>query len=171
VDIFAHGLWAAAAARVSNGREPARRRVSVAWVAFFGVFPDLFAFAWPITRALWARLFEGAGHAHPDRDLAWNLYHFSHSLIVFGAVFGVVWLVKKRPAWELLGWALHILIDIPSHSLRFFPTPFLWPLSDYRFGGISWANRWFMLANYTSLAAAYIALWRRRKVKSEPEKA
>jgi hypothetical protein len=61
---------------------------------------------------------------------------------------------------EMLGWALHILIDIPTHSLRFFATPFLWPLSDYRFNGISWGNRWFMLANYTALAIVYILLWR-----------
>jgi hypothetical protein len=61
---------------------------------------------------------------------------------------------------ELLGWVFHILIDIPTHTLRFFPTPFLWPISSYCASGISWANRWFLLANYSALAIVSFLLWR-----------
>jgi len=107
----------------------------------------------------------------PHLGLAWQLYQISHSLFVFGAVFGLAWLVLRRPAFELLGWALHILIDIPSHSLQFFATPFLWPVSSYRFDGISWGVRWFMITNYSCLAAAYLLLWwtrRRRRDLPEP---
>ena len=172
MDIFAHGLWAAAAARGVNRKAP--RRLRVPWVAFFGVFPDLFAFSVPVMLMLWLRLTGGVGalpgpRHMPFRDLSWQLYRISHSLIIFAAVFGIVWLLARRPVLELLGWSLHILIDIPSHSLRFFATPFLWPLSDYRFNGISWANRWFMLSNYTALLIVYILLWRtsRRSVRTE----
>jgi hypothetical protein len=163
MDIFAHGLWTAAAARGVNRKAP--RRLRLPWVVFFGVFPDLFAFSVPVTLALWLRVTGGVaalppGHHMPFRELAWSLYRYSHSLIIFTAAFGIVWLIARRPVIEMLGWALHILIDIPTHSLRFFATPFLWPLSDYRFNGISWGNRWFMLANYTALAIVYILLWR-----------
>jgi hypothetical protein len=152
MDIFAHGLWTAAAARTANRKLP--RPIHIVWAGFAGVAPDLFAFAPALAVGLWER------HVFaPNLPLAWQLYRISHSLIVFALVFGVVWLLARRPVLELLGWPLHILIDIPSHSLRFFATPFLWPLSDYRFDGISWANRWFMLANYTALLIVY---WRNR---------
>ncbi len=98
-------------------------------------------------------------HGRPGLGLAWQLYQISHSLFVFSAVFGIVWLIRRRPVLEMLGWPLHILIDIPSHTLRFFPTPFLWPVSSYHFDGISWGNRWFMLVNYSAIAAVYLALW------------
>ena len=75
MDIFAHGLWAAAAARGVNRKAP--RRLRVPWFAFFGVFPDLFAFSVPVTLTLWLRLTGGLGplpgpRHMPFRDLAWQ---------------------------------------------------------------------------------------------------
>jgi hypothetical protein len=87
--------------------------------------------------------------------------------VVWAFVFCFVWYFSKRPRYELLGWALHILIDIPSHTIGFYPTPFLFPISEYRFPyGVSWANTWYMIINYTALAFVWtpIAL---RKVKSK----
>lgn len=52
-------------------------------------------------------------------------------------------------------WAIHILIDIPTHSDKFFPTQFLWPLSNYKFYGIIWATPWFMIINYGALVIAF----------------
>jgi hypothetical protein len=134
-------------------------------VAFFGVFPDLFAFTIPVCLLLWARLTGSLeampqGRHLPHFELAGQLYRISHSLFIFAAVFGLVWLIARHPVLELLGWLLHILIDIPTHSLRFYATPCLWPVSSYRFDGIPWGNRWFMLANYTALLVVYILLWR-----------
>ena len=71
----------------------------------------------------------------------------------------IVWLVFKRPRYELLGWTLHILIDIPSHSATFYPTPFLWPISDYRFlSGVSWSNPTYMVINYSLLAVVWTVI-------------
>lgn len=170
MDIFSHGLWAAAAARISNSRQPAIGRISIGWAAAWGVFPDLFAFGWPVVSSIWLSVSAGQ-RVHPDHDLGWSLYRFSHSLILFAAVFGAVWLVRKRPAWAMLGWPFHILIDIPTHSIAFFPTPFLWPLSDYRFDGISWSTPWFMALNGSALLATYVALWLDHRRRSAPEEA
>jgi hypothetical protein len=157
VDIFAHGLWASAAARGTNRK--IRRRIRAGWAAFFGVFPDFFAFTIPFVTMLIQRLSGTPAAGHPPRlELAWQLYQISHSLFVFSAAFGLVWLIRRRPVLEMLGWPLHILIDIPSHTLRFFPTPFLWPVSSYHFDGISWGNRWFMLVNYSAILAVYLVL-------------
>jgi len=45
MDIFAHGLWTAAIATGVNRK--IARPLRVGWAVFFGVFPDLFAFAPP----------------------------------------------------------------------------------------------------------------------------
>lgn len=176
MDIFAHGLWAAAMA--SGVKRIPGARIRSAWTAWWGVFPDLFAFTLPMTQEIYLRLagvssYGQAGHRGPPHhaEWVWQLYQISHSLMVFALVFGLAALVARRPVAELLGWLLHILIDIPSHSLRFFPTPFLWPVSAYQFDGISWANRWFMLCNYSALALVYVALWRsgrHARAKSQP---
>jgi len=105
------------------------------------------------------------------------LYHPSHSLIIFAGVFFLVWAARwyrlnyyravklpvvaatpATPPWEMCGWLLHILIDIPSHTLRLYPTPFLWPLSDLKVDGISWGRPWFMALNYGALLTMFIVL-------------
>ena len=161
MDIFAHGLWAAAMA--TGAKRIPGVRIRTGWTALSGVFPDLFAFSLPAIQEFYLRFtgtasFDHRGAPH-HAEWVWQLYQFSHSLLVFALVFSLVSLLARRPVLELLGWLLHILIDIPSHSLRFFPTPFLWPVSSYQFDGISWANRWFMLSNYSALALAYLLLW------------
>ncbi|MCP5119140.1 MAG: hypothetical protein GY953_50715 [bacterium] len=92
----------------------------------------------------------------------WDLYQLSHSLVTFAAVFAIVWLIRRQPSWVMLAWPLHILIDIPTHTTRFFATPFLWPISSYQFSGVSWGQRWFLILNYSALAAVFLYLLIRR---------
>ncbi len=69
------------------------------------------------------------------------LHHISHSLPVafIGAV--VIWLLSGRwPRRELAAWVLHIVIDIPTHSRRFWGPRFLWPLSDVVVDSVPWAE-------------------------------
>lgn len=157
MDILAHTLWANAGARGVNAlaeKQNKKFRIHVGWTAFLGVAPDFFAFTIPFIIGLYKMIFEGGefGRHHFNVggfDLASYLYQFSHSLVIWVFVFCIVWFFAKRPRWELLGWALHILIDIPSHVLAFYPTPFLFPISDYRFPyGIQWSNMWYMIINY-----------------------
>jgi hypothetical protein len=166
MDIVSHGLWSAAAAIGARRKLPAK--IKVRWAAWWGVFPDLFAFTVPVGLGLWQRITSGAvpvggPRGMPHMSLASDLYRVSHSLVIFAAVFGLVWLVARRPVLELLAWLLHVLMDIPTHTLRFFPTPFLWPISSFRASGISWGNRWFMLSNYSALAVVYLLLWLTRR--------
>ena len=62
----------------------------------------------------------------------------------------------------MFGWALHILIDIPTHQ-GIFAVHFLWPLSNYGFNGIRWEARWFMVGNYTALLTVFTWRWLRHK--------
>lgn len=168
MDILAHTLWANAGARgakaIAKSKGNKEFKISPAWTGFFGVAPDFFAFTIPFLIGIYNLLFNpafegGFGGHHIEVngfDLAAYLYQFSHSLVIFILVFILVWVIYKRPRYELLGWALHILIDIPSHSAGFYPTPFLFPISDYKFlYGVSWANSWYMIINYTALASIW----------------
>jgi hypothetical protein len=167
MDFFAHGLWAGAAGMAANRK--LARKLRLVWVVAWGVFPDAFAFCPMFVVLLRFRFF---GEAPTPRLLfsravrealppfLWpeGLYHVSHSLVVFLAVFALVWLLSRRPALAMLAWPLHILMDIPTHGAGVYRTPFLWPLSSYRFSGIWWSRRWFMILNYSAIAAAYLAL-------------
>lgn len=166
MDIFAHGLWTAAAAKSLS--RPSRR-LRTGWAAFFGVAPDLFSFGiytagavFGLTRIPFEYHAEPVQYAGLVPAYIQTLYHYTHSFIIFAIVFGLVWLIRRRPFWELGGWGLHILIDIPTHSSRFFPTPFLWPISDFTVNGISWGNPWFMAVNYSALLLVWIWIWRKK---------
>ena len=110
-----------------------------------------------------------------------TLYHVSHSFVIFLLCFFMAWIIRWKkfkikksdikglrsiqhqfdqytPCWEMTGWLIHIVMDIPTHSETFYPTLFLWPLSDWCFNGISWGNIWFMTINYASLLIVFILL-------------
>jgi len=102
------------------------------------------------------------GHGHPDivdfPAYAQDFYNSGHSLFVFASCFALVWLIRRKVLWPLAGWGIHILIDIPTHSLKLFPTPFLWPFSSYKMDGIAWRSPSILLLNFSALAIAY-CLW------------
>jgi hypothetical protein len=164
MEIVAHGLWAAAGAVVVNRRTP--RRLSIPWTVWWAVFPDVLAFGPPAAVGLWlklsGRLDTASAHdGHLHVHLGLPLYPAGHSLLISLLVFGIAAVLMRRTPWVMLGWVLHILIDIPTHSLSYYATRFLWPVSDFRIDGIAWWTRWFWLATYAALAAAYLYLWRK----------
>jgi len=158
MDILAHGLWTTAAAIAVRRR--VRRPIHLGWAAFWGIFPDLFSFAIPAVIRIWWYATGATPSLLPDAKSAphfqfvWHLYYGSHSLVIFAAIFGIVWVLAKRPVLELLGWGLHILIDIPTHQKMFSPH-FLWPFSSYGISGFRWESPWFMAMNYGLLLLVY----------------
>jgi hypothetical protein len=163
MEIVAHTLWATAAGKVANRR---MARVGIVWFAVWALVPDLFAFAPEVIVGLWRRFTgsatsHGLDFHHVGAQWGWlnvDRYDIGHSLVVFVAAFLMVWVMLRHPVWELLGWALHILLDIPSHTAHY-PTPFLWPTSSYYIAGVSWRQWWFAALNYGTLAALFLGLW------------
>jgi len=162
MDIFSHGLWGA----IALGR-CSRKRF---WMAFlFGVAPDLFSFGLVFANGLWLHgleFFRGIGHP-PDPSLipayVYHLYNLTHSLVVFGFAFGLVWLLRGKPLLEMGAWGLHLGMDIFTHSDAFFPTPFLWPLSDVTFDGLPWTDPRIFVPNVLLLALLYAWFFFKRK--------
>ncbi|MBI5267911.1 MAG: hypothetical protein HY851_11830 [candidate division Zixibacteria bacterium] len=158
MDILAHALWT----NLAYWNADTSTRL---WATAFGVAPDALSFGPELVRSMvsrqakkWRKVdestFEDINRTIPR--WVFRLYDITHSIPIWSVVFfGWWWLVGSMPL-AYLGWLGHILVDIPTHSKRFFPTPFLWPLSDYKFDGISWGVRWFMIANYGSLAVTYL---------------
>ncbi len=166
MDVLAHALWTAPAAIAA--RQRSRYPIHLGWAVFWGIFPDLFSFTVPAVLRVWWYATGVTASLLPDAKSAqrlqfvWRLYYGSHSLIVFATVFGVVWVLARRPVLELLGWGLHILIDIPTHK-GIFAVPFLWPLSSFALSGIRWESGWFLVINYTALLLIFSWMWVRKR--------
>lgn len=155
MDVFAHGLWSFAVFH----------RKRYVWLAtLFGVLPDILSFGiLMIINFINGNFTRGRPSIGSLPDWLFGAYNLTHSFVTFLFVFVLVYLMTKKWFWPLTAWAIHILIDIPTHSFRFFPTPFLWPISNYKFDGISWGTWWFMLLNYSALMTVFIAIAHNRK--------
>ncbi len=136
--------------------------------------PDLFSFGpFFLTRLgdIGERLARHSGPPDPSLIPAYvhHAYNVTHSLVVWLCFFGVVWALRKKPWWPLAAWGLHILCDIPTHSTRFFPTPYLWPFATPFVNGRPWARGSFMAINYSLIGLTYLLLMWRRKASPLPQ--
>lgn len=164
MDIISHGLYGG----VAFGRNS---KVSY-WKAFLiGISPDLLSFG--ILTAFSVLGFVSgpdwkAGPPDPASIPSYvhALYNVTHSLIVALTVIGVTWFVFKKHIVELFAWPLHILVDIPTHGSEFFPTPFLWPVSDYYVDGVSWGTPVIFFGNLALLAVLYIWFYISKRKKT-----
>jgi len=162
MDTLAHGLWGGMLAGW-------RKRFGLAFL--FGISPDVFSFGlWMVFRAAQGYVQKGKPPLHILPEWLDTVYSITHSLIIAAAVWALLWWLNRELAVPFSAWIVHILFDIPTHSHRFFPTPFLYPLSDFTVDGVSWGQRWFMILNYSALLVLAL-LWimarhRRRIIKS-----
>lgn len=156
MDIISHGLWGG----IALGR---KRRNDFIYTFVLSIIPDFLAEGIMFSMIyLGVKDMPSLEYGHPNITefpvYAQNFYNATHSLIIFISVFMLIWAVRKRPFWSLLAWAIHIIIDIPTHSYDLFPTPFLWPISDFKINGISWDKPIVMIPNILLLLSFY-AFW------------
>jgi len=138
MDFLAHGLWGGIVVKAVNKHRITKKPIRLRWFVFWSIIPDIFTFT---ILFLWFLGSILAGYstlaALPHYQIVepmpsdtylimrltnW-LYNFSHSLIIFFAIFVIatVFLKKKKGVpWAMTGWFMHILIDIPTHSYKFF---------------------------------------------------
>lgn len=158
MDIFSHGLYGG----VAFGRKSKRDYITA---FLFGIGPDLFAFGpffflvflglanWPVVN------FEPPYHNPTIPQYVNTFYQFSHSFIIYALFFALFWYLGKKDFAKLtLGWPLHILVDIPTHTTGFFPTPFLWPISHFNVNGVPWSSPFIFVTNVIVLVLLYM-LW------------
>lgn len=172
MDTFSHGLWGGIACGREGGVKGRYRLKTFLLACCFGVAPDLLTFG--------PRFFQWALAGFPDYPIepgtngapaldslspyVFRMYELTHSLIVWALLFIFLWLIFRRPVWAFGAWGFHILCDIPTHTTRYFPTPFLWPLKTPYVNGIAWSQPWFMIANYSLIILLVgLILWRSRR--------
>jgi hypothetical protein len=91
-------------------------------------------------------------YQQPQNRWVYRLYNYTHSLIIWGIVFGFLILIGQNRGffpWFAFAWLLHIVIDIPTHTKAFFAPQFLTPLSTFCIDGHSWADPKIMVATYS----------------------
>ncbi|MBI2572428.1 hypothetical protein HYV86_01080 [Candidatus Woesearchaeota archaeon] len=158
MDYLAHGAWAYILFHKS-------RRVW--WAVFFGMFPDTISWLPYFIYRLFTQPLAGKPDLMMIPDWVHILYGISHSLLlclgIIVITFFIFYKLKKQLPYFILGWPLHIVIDIPTHAQDFLPTPFLWPLSDYVFPGMSWATPWFWILNWVVILTLLGWIWWKRK--------
>lgn len=188
MDFFSHVFWTWITFKIL--KEKIKKPLNLKLAVFWGVFPDLFAFGIPVLLII-AELLLGKislsdlpgpekiepprQNFYPILNIVSTLYSISHSLVIFFAVAmvctAILYLKRQTPSsaitqiipLEMGGWLLHILIDIPTHSTQFYSTPFLWPISNIRFSGISWSTPWFLELNYLIIFIICLAyLWKKK---------
>jgi hypothetical protein len=163
MDTLAHGLW--------GGAVFGQKQNSWKWAFWWGMCPDLFSFGPFFLTHIGYIAHRWANHQHgpPDPRIipayVYHAYNVTHSLVIFGILFLAAWWLYGRASWPFAAWGLHILCDIPTHSTRFFPTPYLWPFATPFYNGMPWARRRFMLINYGLIITTYLFLtmWKHRQ--------
>ena len=164
MDIISHGLYGGALFGQKNKKS--------FWLSFIlGMAPDLIAFApyfFLVVVGVLPRLQYATEPPYtPMPEFVHTLYNISHSLVIFVLLFLILWAIFRRPIWELLAWGLHILVDIPTHSYEFFPTPFLWPFSSVAVDGHPWGTPEVFIPNIIALILVFAwYFWRKQKNRS-----
>ncbi len=174
MDILAHGLWAWAGGEVLRRRGHLTKRTLAAGVALT-LAPDLIQMLPVLAGVLIGQIslgeFLAYATANPDQEpikVAWvsvsanHLHCVMHSVIIAGVVSLVAWWRWPVILYPLLGWWLHIAIDVPTHSSDYYAVPIFYPISFRGFNGIAWTSPWFIGMNYVALVAAGIWLIRTR---------
>ncbi len=168
MDFISHGLWGS----ITFGR---RNRSSFGLAFAVGMAPDLFSFGvLYIAAALGVSPKPDFSHGTPPESTipqyVHQLYNYTHSFVVFLIAFVLVWLFLRRPVWELGAWGLHVLTDVPLHSYAFFPTPVLWPISNWKFDGWQWMTPGILIPNFVLLSLLYTWYIRHLYLASKKEK-
>jgi len=162
MDVFSHGLWTNLI--YFNTDDPVRLLAIGLSIA-----PDVITFAPEYSyafyrgelRILWRDFRTDNVEAVAKKTPSWvyRLYELTHSIPIWIAGFLLWWWMAGTIPWPAFAWLLHILIDIPTHPKKYFPTPFLWPLSKFKIDGINWGLPWFIAFNYASLIILYLYLY------------
>ena len=157
MDTLSHALWGKGLFGYRKYR----------WYSFlFGALPDLFSFGIYFIHSIFFSSSPLMGRPTRSEIPEWvySLYDISHSLVIASIFIFIAYKINKEFAFPMLAWPAHIILDFFTHSIEFFPTPILWPISDFKFDGIPWSNPIIFFTNVLLIFLLFI--YRRKKSKS-----
>ena len=154
MDTLSHALWGKGLFGYRKYR----------WYSFlFGALPDLFSFGIYFIHSIFFSSSPLMGRPTRSEIPEWvySLYDISHSLVIASIFIFIAYKINKEFAFPMLAWPAHIILDFFTHSIEFFPTPILWPISDFKFDGIPWSNPIVFFANV--ICIFFLFVYRRKK--------
>tara|TARA_B100001123_G_scaffold139812_1_gene162463 strand:- start:1828 stop:2313 length:486 start_codon:yes stop_codon:yes gene_type:complete len=157
MDTLSHALWGKGLFGYRKYR----------WYSFlFGALPDLFSFGIYFIHSIFFSSSPVMGRPTRSEIPEWvySLYDISHSLVIASIIIFIAYKINKEFAFPMLAWPAHIILDFFTHSIEFFPTPILWPISDFKFDGIPWSNPIIFFTNVLLIFLLFI--YRRKKSNS-----
>ena len=158
MDTLSHALW---------GKGLFGYRKYGSFAILFGALPDLLSFGLYFLYNIifnFTSLTMGKPAIEEIPKWVFILYDFSHSLIIALLFISVVFIYSKKIIFPMLAWPFHILLDIFTHRTDYFPTPFLWPLSNFRFNGIPWSEPYIWFGNFLCIAFLFAYRHKRKKI-------
>ena len=150
MDTISHALW-------GKGLFGYRKYRYLALL--FGALPDLLSFGIYFLFNLLTNPFNmefGKPSLSSLPNWLFYLYDFSHSIIIAFIFIIIAYKINKQICFTMLAWPLHIFIDFFTHSIKYFPTPIFWPISDYRYDGIPWSNPIIWYGNVFCIVLIFI---------------
>ena len=156
MDTLSHALWGKGLFGYRKYR----------WYSFlFGALPDLFSFGIYFIHSIFFSSSPVMGRPTRSEIPEWvySLYDISHSLVIASIIIFIAYKINKEFAFPMLAWPAHIILDFFTHSIEFFPTPILWPISDFKFDGIPWSNP---IIFFTNVLLIFLLFIYRRKSSS-----
>tara|TARA_Y100000746_G_scaffold222733_1_gene223475 strand:- start:10081 stop:10557 length:477 start_codon:yes stop_codon:yes gene_type:complete len=156
MDTLSHALW---------GKGLFGYRKYRYYSFLFGALPDLFSFGIYFIYSIFFTSSPIMGRPTRSEIPEWvySLYDISHSLVIASLFIFIAYKINKEFAFPMLAWPAHIILDFFTHSIEFFPTPILWPISDFKFDGIPWSNPIVFFANVLVIFLLFIYRWKRAK--------
>lgn len=144
------------------------------WALLFGALPDLLSFGvFFVANILGISPRPDWSAGTPPMDAIPQyvhvLYNISHSLVIFVIITSIVWIWARKWFVPFLAYGFAVALDIPTHGAEFFPTPFLWPVSNFHVNGTPWGHPWIFLPNVILLIATYavwyaVVKWKSRRI-------
>jgi hypothetical protein len=147
----------------------------VASATAFGLMPDLVALVpvsvWAIGSHSAADAVRAYIFAQPGTEpvmapwahlLEHNIHCSAHSVLVLGLITLLSFWKFRWLLVPLIGWWLHVALDIPTHSREYYAVTVFYPISNWSFDGLAWTHPGVLVANYLALAVAYAWLFAMR---------
>ena len=135
------------------------------WALLFGALPDLLSFGlYFLVRFVTQGTNMEFGKPALETIPRWvfSMYDISHSLVIALVAIIIVFEINKSLCFPMLAWPFHILLDFFFHSKEYFPTPILWPISDYKFDGIPWSNPYIWFGNIACIIILFLYRYKTR---------
>ena len=124
---------------------------------FFGAMPDLCSFGVLFFMRIIGNDFVSlAPRLHEIPTWIIFNYDITHSFVPAFICIYIVSKYNKEIAFAMLAWPFHILLDFPFHTKEYFPTKFLYPLTNYSIDGVHWSNPEVWFPNIAGIIILFI---------------